>query len=246
MPIVTAASRDNQLQGGQLDLMHTSNAQSIDKLKKLGPSQVSLLVDKSGTRDVRYYMLNTQKPPFDDLVARQALAYAINREELNQIRNKNLFTVADSVFDKGSPGYIKNNGYPKYNLKKAKALVEQYRSAHGGEFPKVTLLTTTDPENGAEAQLVQEQISKAGINADISQLAQSAQINDALLGELQHPDLAEHPQRRDARGPGELCVVLHGVARELRQVRRPRVPGPARPGPCRDHPRRARRPRTRD
>ena len=46
-------------------------------------------------------------------------------------------------------------------------------------------------------------------------------------------------------GPGELCVVLHGVARELRQVRRPRVPGPARPGPCRDRPSTRRRPRTR-
>ncbi len=181
VPVVDASARDNQLEGGQLDMEHTSTALSIDKLQQLGSSQVSILRDKSGTRDERYYMLNVSKAPFNDLSARQAVAYALNRDEIDTNRNKNIIQVAASVFDKGSAGYVKNNGYPKFNLKKATALATQYKAAHGGQF-NVTLLTTPDPDNSAEAQLIQQELSKAGISSNISQLEQSAEISDALAG----------------------------------------------------------------
>jgi peptide/nickel transport system substrate-binding protein len=181
VPVVDASARDNQLEGGQLDMEHTSTALSIDKLQQLGSSQVTLLRDKSGTRDERYYMFNVAKPPLNDFTARQAVAYAINRPEINQIRNKNIFTLATGIYDKGATGYVKNTGLPKYNLKKATQLATQYKAAHGGQF-NVTLLSTPDPDNAAESQLIQEQLSKAGITANISALEQSAEINDALSG----------------------------------------------------------------
>jgi peptide/nickel transport system substrate-binding protein len=181
VPIVDASARDNQLEGGQLDVEHTSTALSIDKLQQLGSSQVTILRDKSGTRDERYYMLNVAKAPFNDITARQAVAYAINRQEMNQIRNKDMFQLASGIYDKGATGYVKNSGFPQFNLKKATQLATQYKAAHGGQF-NVTLLTTPDPDNSAEAQLLQQQLSKAGITANISQLEQSAEINDALSG----------------------------------------------------------------
>jgi peptide/nickel transport system substrate-binding protein len=181
VPVVDASARDNQLEGGQLDMEHTSTALSIDKLQQLGSSQVSILRDKSGTRDERYYMFNVAKPPLNDLTARQAVAYAINRPEINQIRNKNIFTLATGIYDKGATGYVKNSGLPKFNLKKATQLANQYKAAHGGQF-NITLLSTPDPDNAAESQLIQQQLSQAGITANISAIEQSAEINDALAG----------------------------------------------------------------
>jgi peptide/nickel transport system substrate-binding protein len=181
VPIVDASARDNQLEGGQLDMEHTSTALSIDKLQQLGSSQVTLLRDKTGTRDERYYMFNVAKAPLNDLTARQAVAYAINRPEINQIRNKNIFQLATGIYDKGATGYVKNSGLPNYNLKKATQLANQYKAAHGGQF-NITLLSTPDPDNAAESQLIQQQLSQAGITANISAIEQSAEINDALAG----------------------------------------------------------------
>jgi ABC-type transport system substrate-binding protein len=180
VPVVEAQQRVNELQGGQLDLMHTSAAPQIQALRNLG-SQAKLLVQKPGVREVRYYMLNAAKPPLDDINARMALAYALDRKEINTIQNQGLFDVADGPYDSGTPGYAKNPGFPKHNVKKAKELADAYKAAHGGEF-NVTLLTTTDPDNAKEASLMQAQLKKAGISAEISQVDQSSQINEALSG----------------------------------------------------------------
>jgi peptide/nickel transport system substrate-binding protein len=177
VPVPDGAARATQLQGGQLDLMHTSSAQQIDSLRSLG-SQVKLLEQKPGLREIRYYDLLADTPPFDDPDARAAFATAINRTKINQIRNKGIFEVANGLVDRFAPGYVKNAGYPKYDLKKAKALVAKVK-AKAGSFD-VILGTTSDPENSAEAQLVKEDLDKAGINAQIAQFDQATLINRAL------------------------------------------------------------------
>jgi hypothetical protein len=62
--------------------------------------------------------------------------------------------------DSKSPGYLKKNGFPQYNLKKAQELVDKVKAANGGSFD-VTLLTTTDSDNSQEGQLLIEQLQKA-------------------------------------------------------------------------------------
>jgi len=47
-----------------------------------------------------------------------------------------------------------------------------------------TLGTDTDPNDSAEAQLLKEQLGKAGINADIQQFDQATLINKALTGSI--------------------------------------------------------------
>jgi ABC-type transport system substrate-binding protein len=77
---------------------------------------------------------------------------------------------------------VKNAGYPAYNLKKAKQLVEKVKQ-DTGSFD-VILGTTTDPDNSAEAQLVKEELGKAGVNADIAQFDQATLINKALARDI--------------------------------------------------------------
>ncbi|MFA5883342.1 MAG: ABC transporter substrate-binding protein [Acidimicrobiia bacterium] len=179
VPVPDSPTRDTQLQGGQLDIMHTSSASSIDGLKST--SGIDLVYDVKGNRETRYYQINASKPPFNDPKARQALGYALNPKEINTIRNKGLFTVASQTMDSNSPGYLKSSGYPKYNLKKAKQLASEVKAANGGSFD-VTFLTTNDSDNAAEGQLLIEQANAAGMNAKLVQVDQSSLVNELLGG----------------------------------------------------------------
>ena len=177
VPVVDGAARTTQLQGGQLDLMHTSSALQIDTLRNLG-DEVNMLEQKPGLREIRYYYLLMDKPPFNDPDARTAFAMALDRPKINQIRNKGIFDVANGLMDRGAPGYVKNAGYPKHNLKKARELVAEVKD-RTGSF-SVILGTTADPDQSAEAQLLKEQLEEAGIDAQIAQFDQPTLINRAL------------------------------------------------------------------
>ncbi len=121
VPVPDAAVRTTELQGGQLDMLHTTSAEQTDNIKS--NSQLKAFVQKPGYRELRYYIMLTDSPPFDDPVAREAFTTAIDRAKVNQIRNKGEFEVANSLMDRNAPGYLKNAGYPAYSLKKAKKLV---------------------------------------------------------------------------------------------------------------------------
>jgi len=181
VPVVDAPTRDNQLIGGQLDMLHTSSAQSIDKFRKT--SGYDTVTEPPGNRDVHYYMLNTAQAPFNNADARRAIAEALNIKQINQIRNKGLFQVTNSVIDSKAQGYVKNNGLPKYNPTDAKALVEKVKAANGGKFD-VTFLTTDDTESLAEVQLLAEQVQKVGMSPNLSQVNQAQLINTALAGKF--------------------------------------------------------------
>jgi ABC-type transport system substrate-binding protein len=174
-------TRVNQFQGGQLDLMHTNGALEIDQLK--GLSGVNLMIEKPGYRETRHYVLNATKPPFNNPDARMAFALAIDRKTIRQLMTKNAFQAANSLVDTKAPGYVKNAGYPNYNLKKAKALVKKVKAANGGKFD-IILGTTDDTENKREVTEMQAELAKAGINATLSQSLQANLITDAVTGKF--------------------------------------------------------------
>ena len=139
-------------------------------------------MQKPGLREVRYYDLLSDTRRSTTRTHVEAFAMALDRNKINQIRNKGIFDVANGLMDKNAPGYVKNAGYPAYNLKKAKQLAEKVK-ADTGSFD-IILGTTTDPDNSAEAQLVKEELGKAGINAEIAQFDQATLINKALARDI--------------------------------------------------------------
>ena len=179
VPIPDSPTCDTQLLGGQLDIMHTSSSQSIDKLSTT--PGIDVVREKPGNRETRIYQINATKAPFNDPDARLASGYAIDAKTINQIRNKGLNTLAHQTMDSKSPGYLKKNGFPKYNLKKAQELVDKVKAANGGTFD-VTLLTTTDSDNSQEGQLLIEQLQKAGMNAKMNQVDQSSLVTTCSAG----------------------------------------------------------------
>ncbi|MEX2268203.1 MAG: ABC transporter substrate-binding protein [Acidimicrobiia bacterium] len=181
VPVPESAQRLTALRGGELDVLHLDAAQEILQLDKV-KSDFNLVVQKPGVREVRYYFMNSAKPPFDTLDGRLAVAYAIDRDEINQISNKGLFTLADGIMDVDAPGYLPDAGIPQFNLKKAKALVQKVIDATGS-FDVTLLADTSDPSNVREAQIVKEQLEKAGMTVTLPPTAaQASFINDAIAG----------------------------------------------------------------
>ena len=190
-PIAEASQRVNSLQGGSVDLIHTSDGQQIDALRQLAAT-INLTEQPAGRAEVRYYLMNAAKPPLDDLDARKAVAMAIDRNQINELRNNGVHRVADGPFDTSVIGYLKNPGFPKYNVKAARKLATAYKAAHGGEF-SVVLEHTNDPANTAEAELIKEQLAKAGIDATLKQDDQTAFVLAAVGGNFSILLWRQHP-----------------------------------------------------
>jgi len=72
--------------------------------------------------------------------------------------------------------------------------VKAYADAHGGQSITFTLLTVTDPELLALAELVKEQQAKAGITVNIEQVDQSTLINRVLGGSYDQATFRNQPQ----------------------------------------------------
>ncbi len=181
-PVVDAQARVNQLTGGQLDIVAASSGNQSKALQDLDPGTAKTLVQQPGFRELNYYALLSDTKPLSNPDARKAVALAIDKNEIQQIRTQGLFPVANSLMDVKAPGYLKNAGYPKHNLTQAKKLVAKVK-AEEGSFD-ITLGDTPEPENSAQLQLVQEQLQKAGINATITLFDEATLINKALAGDI--------------------------------------------------------------
>src|SRR4029079_935011 len=128
-PVPESQSRLNGLQGGDFDIIQTSSSLNIDSLKELQASgDVKVNISDKGS-ETAYLMLNVSKAPFNDPIARKAVAYGGDAREVNPIRNKGLNTIATGPFPPDNAAYIPERPV-EHNLKKAKQYVKQYADAH--------------------------------------------------------------------------------------------------------------------
>jgi len=178
-PISDDQTRYKSFQSGDIDVMITPREQSIQNLLKDGQAGTAQVVRAKGDNDVNMLMLNTSKPPFNDPKLRQAIAYAINRDELLALNNSGPELAADNVYAKSSPWYVDPNS-PKYDLQKAKDLVSQ---VSGGQRIALTLDTVPDVDLARTLALVQQQLAQAGIDVTMAQTEQANLINKAISGD---------------------------------------------------------------
>lgn len=191
-PIVEGEARVNALLGGDVNAMHTSGAEQIDALRIEEENGSINLVESDEFAEVAYGMFNTKIPPFDNINARKAAAYALDRDTLNQVRNLDLFTMASGPFAPGEIGYLEDAGFPEYDLEEAKKYAALYEE-ETGEPLEFTLTSTNDASTVATAQFIQEQAEKAGAKVSLKQVEQAALINTALGGDWQAMAWRNHP-----------------------------------------------------
>lgn len=178
-PIPDGDARVNSLLAGQLNAMHVSGPEQIVKLRKEADSGKITENESEQFAETTYIMSNMAKPPFDNINARLAAAYALDRNTFNQVRNLGITTVASGPFAKGSIGYLKDTGFPEYNLAKAKEYAKKYTTETGKPL-EITVYSTPDASTVKSAQFIQEQVQKAGFTVHLKTVEQANLISTAL------------------------------------------------------------------
>jgi peptide/nickel transport system substrate-binding protein len=191
-PIVEVDQRVNALQSGEINAMHTSDPSTIADLRGTADSGDINLTESTDFGEVSYVMLNSSKPPFDNIKARQALAYAFNFDDYNQIRGKGILTRATGPFAPGNVGNLDDSGFPTFDLDKAKELVQQYEDETGQKL-KFSYTTTQAASTLADAQFLKEQAGAAGMDVEIVTVDQSTQIDSAIQGNFEAIGWRNHP-----------------------------------------------------
>jgi peptide/nickel transport system substrate-binding protein len=92
------ARRADQLLAGDLDIMHTSDPGTIKLLRGEDVQRI-----EQDTAEEGFALINTQKPPFDDVRARKALALATPEKNYLRIIGQGVVRRANSMFHPSLP-----------------------------------------------------------------------------------------------------------------------------------------------
>jgi peptide/nickel transport system substrate-binding protein len=182
-PIAVDQSRENSLKSQTIDLMVTRDPNAIKDLRD-NPSYQQVLNPSVGQDDMDFVILNTSVEPTNDPLVRQALAHAINVDELVKLFGAGVAKPNLSLFPPGSPYRAAENNFPTYDLAKAKALVAQAAPNHGGTI-KIALATITDPRLLNEIQAIASMWEQAGIQTTVSSVEQVTFIDNLVTGQFQ-------------------------------------------------------------
>lgn len=127
-------------------------------------SNPELVLESWPAPSVEYLAFNTQKEPLNDVRVRQAITYALNRQEFVDTIIEGRGEVATSFIAKTLPGWNEDvKPYPQ-DLEKAKALLAEAGYADGID---INIYVSGDVRNRS-AQVVQAQLKEIGVNVDIN------------------------------------------------------------------------------
>jgi peptide/nickel transport system substrate-binding protein len=186
-PVTDTSQRVNGLKGGDLDLIQTNDGQQITGLRNDAKAGTVKMLESDRSAEIAHTMLNAGKPPFDNLNARLAVAYATDRNALNQLNNNEVSQTWDQPYAPQTLGYQKNPGFPTYDPKKAEDYVNKYKQETGQSSLTFTLRSTPDPNTQQLAAAVKSQLEKVqGISVDVAPPTEQSQyINLGIAGDYQ-------------------------------------------------------------
>lgn len=191
-PIPDAGQRQNALQAGEVTAIHENGGERIVQLRPLAESGTINLTEAPDFSEVSYMLLNAGRPPFDNILARQAVAHAIDYERFNSLRNQDVPPVANGPFASGSVGYLEDSGFPTFDPDRARDLVSRYEAETGLNF-EFTGSSTSDPGTLQNAQVIQQMLADVGIETSLRQTDQATLINEAIGGQYQAHVWRNHP-----------------------------------------------------
>ena len=159
-----------------------SGASDLD-LAGLPPASHGALTKQYGINKGRYYVtpiqtiqyiaLNTTRPFFKDVAARQAVAFAIDRSALMRAAGLNGGIPNDQLLAPGLPGYQNVTIFPNSpNVARAKQLL-------AGRKGTVVMLSGNDPISVNQAQIIKANLAAIGITVNVRTFPFAVQIAKA-------------------------------------------------------------------
>jgi peptide/nickel transport system substrate-binding protein len=192
-PKVESAQMLNGIQAGDITMALDDGATNIVQYRDLAKANTIGLTESTKFPELAYTMFNVTKPPFNNLNARLAFAYAVDRDQENKLRNKDVSELATGPFGPGVMGYVKDPGLPTYNVAKAKDYAAKYKQETGQALSFTYLSAGTDPEGVKTINLIGTYMKAAGIKMSVKTVDESQGINSALGKQFQAIGWRNHP-----------------------------------------------------
>jgi peptide/nickel transport system substrate-binding protein len=179
IPLNDETARTNALRSGEIDYVEPVAPKDVAALR----NDRSLVVTGGPNLSFVGASLNTSKKPFDDVRVRQAMAYAINRDEMVQ---KGFDGYAQPLWGPPLiPPYWAGNTDKYYtnDLNKAKELLAQAGYPNG--FKTVLTTGTGTSYHVPFAAVLQSELKKVGIEVEINPLDGATANKNWISGEFE-------------------------------------------------------------
>lgn len=181
--IPDATARWLALQKGEVDLIDFPSNEDIPAMRAADGIQ---LIQQAGL-NVGYLALNTSKKPYDNKLVRQAMNYAIDRQEIIDGVYGEAGQVAKNPIPPGMWSYNDDiEAYP-YDPEKAKALLAEAGYADGftTELWAMPVARPYNPNARKIAEIMQAQLAKVGVEAEIVSYEWGTYLDKTDSGEHQ-------------------------------------------------------------
>ena len=170
--VPNASVRQELVETGAVGLTQDLSTTQLQALK----GNPAVVEHNEPTEQVWFVNMNEKDPPFNNVLVRQALSYAVPYKTLISQVMEGYATPMDSAVPVGMP-YHTGAGFDyTYNLTKARALLKKAGFAKG-----FTFTLAVDPSEAGtveDATLIQSSFAKIGVTVKIQQMA-NAQYLDA-------------------------------------------------------------------
>ena len=186
-----------RLVSGECDVM----AQPLSSHYQLLKVNPDINVQQQEGLNIGYWAFNTLKEPFDNPLVREALSHAINRETILQTVFSNLGSLSNSPLPVTmQPHHNGNLADIKYDPELAKSLLVKAGYADGFEMDiwAIPIQRSYNPDGQLMAELMQEDLRKIGVQANIVTYNWVSFLNKVSQGEHQTALLGWVADNQDA------------------------------------------------
>lgn len=193
-----ALERATDLRSGTLDVIDVTTGGQVAEFEGDDSDPFEVHLDEGGETTETVILFNSTKPPFDDPVARNAVAAGIDREAVSEEMYDGRYEPALGPFTEDSPWHTPDAEWVGHDPDRARELVAEYEQAHGDPL-SFTFEYEPDTQNLELAQLLQQQLADVGIEMEpVAAEGSTSVINvaagnyeaatAAILWGSQHPD----------------------------------------------------------
>lgn len=185
-PISDGLDRRDALKSGTVDLIQTSNGQTIAEFRESGEFTLTEITNKGETSYSMFHVTKADEPALQDRRVRCALVLSQDGQGLIDTINAGIPALANGPFSPSQVGYLPETGYPKVqDMAAAQALIAEYKAEHP-EPITISLAVTQDETNLTIAQFQKQWFEEAGIDeVTLDQFDQGSYIVQALLGNFE-------------------------------------------------------------
>ena len=174
-----ANSRLVMLEAGEADMIYAVPASGVEILK--GNDKV--VVHEQPSNAVRWFFINTNVEPTNNIDVRKAIAYALDTQGLTNAVFGEHAIPATSFFAPNIMGHTSDLELYNYNVEKAKEHLAAAGYGEGELTLKLTMWSQTVQNSMAE--IIQAQLGNIGINVEIEALESAAFSAALATGEIQ-------------------------------------------------------------